>query len=297
MSPLKRILPILFALIVGALGIFLVHSYLNKEKAALEAQRQQMFADYQEPYSIIVARKPIAEGEILVGEALASAPVPKKFIVPTATGRAEDVIGLKTKAPFSPGEPILRDKLKNPLEDVEAEKKPVEDSKLSLVTPPGKRAVTLNSSEIDAIRQFVRPGDKVDVSWTIEVPGKSHETVNMFLFQAVQVLAVDQKIIGAAETESVDEKAAAKSKDSAATVTIALSPKEIGMLVYAREQGKIFASLRSSMETGEDVDVEPINRSTVMNAILSGGDPFAESSHREVKVCRGLNCSDISVNE
>jgi pilus assembly protein CpaB len=293
----KRVLPILFALIFGGLGLFLTSSYIQQQQQALEAERQKLYKDYQEPVNIIVARRPIAQDEVIVGDALGTRPIPKQFVPPTATARGEDIVGQQAKVPFSPGEPVLRDKI-GPVQKQaeESEEDKIVADKLSLVTPPGRRAMALASDEIKAVSGYVRPGDRVDVLWTFQAPQKEQGDITMALFQNVQVLSVGDEILGAASKKEAGQSKTAKLQMTSGTVTIALEPKEIGMLLYARNNGSIHLSLRSSIDGGEDAKIEPVDRAAIMKQ-LKREDLLTTQKPREVEVCRGLDCSNIKVQQ
>ena len=219
---IKRLLPLIFALGLGVIGLALARTYFGKQQAEIAAKEKKLQEEYKNPLQVVVANANIPAGTTITQNMLAPRPIPEKYIIPTATGRPEDVVGLVTQVPFSPGEPILRDKLQKPGED----KKPTE--KLSDITPPGKRAVAIDINETSGVSGMVKPGDKVDILWTFQATaqGQVPDIMTMTLLQDVAVLAVDGQMIG---SKAGDD--ALKTTSRGGSITLALSPQETAIVV------------------------------------------------------------------
>jgi len=272
---IKRLLPLVFALVMGLVAVGLVRHYLAQQRVTLERERARLLGDYQAPVQVVVAAKDLPEGTLLDPALLTTAAVPEKFVQPYASRSAGEVAGLLTVAAIAEGEQVLLNKVRRP----EAVPK---DAGLSSITPRGKRAVTIGVDAITGVGGFVRPGDAVDILWTIQLPGADRQqgdVVTLTLFQEVPVLAVG--------TETVRQRGQQVTKESPYTVTLALTPQETSFLLYAREQGRIQLSLRAQGEQGLAA-VAPANINTLMETMM--GVPAGASARgpKQVEVYKGL---------
>jgi len=136
---------------------------------------------------------------------------------------------------------------------VELKPKEIVDSTVfSVITPPGKRAVTINLDTLAAVGGLINPGDRVDIIAQLDIPdteGAKKNPVTSVLFQNIQVLAIGTnfKPIGNALTYQAQQKA------RALTITLAMSPEEAGLMTFAKTNGKLNLSLRSPEERGKQV--------------------------------------------
>lgn len=275
---LKRFLPILFSLAMGALAVVIMNQYLGQQRRLLEQERRRLSAAYQEPMEVLVASQDLPEGAELRAEHVKTAAIPKRFIGPYAARMAGDVAGLITIAPIAEGEQILLNKLRRK-DDVPR------DATLAGLTPQGKRAITIGVDAITGVGGFVRPGDSVDILWTLQVPVPDHpdgQLVTLTLFQDVPVLAVGGDMIGrASATESRDY-----------TVTLTMNPQQISFLLLARDTPgtRIQLSLRSKSDAGASVAVAPANLNSLLEASLGIKPPQPPPPKlvRQVEVFKGL---------
>lgn len=286
--PIKRLIPFIVAGVFGLATVFMLQAVLQSERKKIAADRQKLMEQYRliEPIDVIVARKDIAEGEAITAEHLDKKSIPKQFVQPYATSRGADLLGMVAKSPIATGEQILTNKLRRDSD------KPV-GATLSAVTPEGMRAVTIGTDALGGVGGFVRPGDKVDVLWTLQVPkpdSKEPELVTVSLFQAVDVLAVGPEMVGKAPSEQV--------VSSDFTVTISLTPQQASLLLYAREQGKIQLALRPTGDKDLHVAMSPTDMEAIMRAVMGDESvPPARKPERMVEVIKGMDRSMVSVTE
>lgn len=286
--PIKRLIPFIVAGVFGLATVFMLQTVLQSERKKIAADRQKLMEQYRliEPIDVIVARKDIAEGEAITAEHLDKKSIPKQFVQPYATSRGADLLGMVAKSPIATGEQLLTNKLRRDSD------KPV-GATLSAVTPEGMRAVTIGTDALGGVGGFVRPGDKVDVLWTLQVPkpdSKEPELVTVSLFQAVDVLAVGPEMVGKAPSEQV--------VSSDFTVTISLMPQQASLLLYAREQGKIQLALRPTGDKDLHVAMSPTDMEAIMRAVMGDESvPPARKPERMVEVIKGMDRSMVSVTE
>lgn len=288
---MRRLIPWIFAALMGLVAVSLNMQWLRQQKRVLDAERRKVAEVLKHPIDVVVAKKDIPEGATLQADQLDHRTVPELFVQPYATSRAEDVIGLLTAAPISEGEQILRSKLRRPTETTGV-------ATLSLLTPKGKRAVAIGVDALSGVGGFVRPGDLVDVLWTVQIPQAggargAGEVVTVTLFQGVPVLAVGHQMVGQ-EGEGGGEPA--EGSRGGSTITLALTPQEASLLLFAREQGKVQLSLRSRQDKDQVVMVQPGTMSVVMETVFGQAIP-APKVPRTIELYKGLERSLISADD
>lgn len=290
---LKRFLPFIFAGVLGSVAVIVMHRYLAQERSKLLKKEQELLGKYQAiaPMDVIVATRDIPEETRIAAEHLDRQSVPKQYVQPYASTRAVDILGMVTLAPVAKGEQILVNKLRPP------QVRPLSES-LAGVTPQGQRAVTIATDALTGVGGFLRPGDKVDVLWTFQVPkgqgSGEGELVTMTLYQGITILAVGPEMLGREGPPGEEQPASREGMN----ITLALTPEQTAVLVFAREQGSVQLSLRSVAEKDKPVDVPPANMATLVEALF-GREALEEppKPQRTVEVIRGLERKVESVIE
>ena len=277
---LRRRLPILFALVMGSLAVIFMQQYLAGQQRVLAQERARLLQNYKDPITVLVVAKDLPPGIVLEAGYFELADVPEKFVQPYAARTSRDVLGLVTAAPLAKGEQVLMNKLRRPDEAPTG-------STLAGLTPEGKRAVTIGVDAITGVGGFVRPGDEVDVLWTLQLPqagggSPGDQVVMLTLFQKVQVLAVGGQMAG---RPPVGE---AQQAPRDYTVTLALSPQDTAFLLFARAQGNIQLSLRPKRGESQEVLVPPTNINTLLEAKLGLKPAALPKPARRVEVYKGL---------
>ncbi|MCA9406418.1 MAG: Flp pilus assembly protein CpaB [Candidatus Omnitrophica bacterium] len=126
---------------------------------------------------------------------------------------------------------------------------------LSVLTPPGKRALTIMIDSLSAVGGLINPGDSVDIIAHLKVSegekdsedkGKSVTTV---LFQKIQVLAVNTNFVDIGTAKDYAERQTTRSLN----VTLAVTPEEAGLLTFAQTNGKLQMALRSPGEEQTEI--------------------------------------------
>jgi pilus assembly protein CpaB len=132
---------------------------------------------------------------------------------------------------------------------------------LPSLIPPGMRAVSVRVNDVVSVAGFVIPGTRVDVLLTGTPPG-GKEPVTTTVLENALVRAVGQRIEGT----SGDPQ-------TAAVITLLVSPEDAQKLTLATSEGRIQLSLRNL------VDSEPQNLESVRNtALYRGATPPPEST-------------------
>ena len=278
----RQLVALVFSLAFGLAGVVIARNWYTGQVRALERQKQELMANYQSPVPVLAAAMDLAPGTTITPSHVTTISVPQKFIQPYAARSPNEVVGLVAGAPIAEGEQLLTNKLRRP----DAAPTASADATLSMVTPKGARAVTIAVDSITGVGGFVRPGDKVDILWTLKLPDDQAATLT--LFQEVPVLAVGGEIAGRPR-RGAEGAPAAGSLSVQATVTLAMSPQDTSALLFAREQGRIQLSLRPKLETGQ-VLVPPANIQTLLAAQLGiePTEPPAPHVTHQVEIYKGL---------
>lgn len=235
--------PLLLALTLGLLAAVLSWSYVQR---ASRGARQVDLVPVVVAAVDIPVRTQVTPQMVTIKHVAADARHPKAF-----TG-AEQLEGKVTNLPISAGEQVLSTKFF-------ARK---EDSGLAFRVAPGKRAVSVNVSEVITSGGLIVPGDFVDViaifsgvtaGGDTAAPAQDSASITL---QNIEVLAIAQSIQGVpadsrgpAAVLGGGNKADAGKQDAIAqpnarTATLAVTPEEAQRLLLAEDKGKIRLALR-----------------------------------------------------
>ncbi|MDP2940604.1 MAG: Flp pilus assembly protein CpaB [Candidatus Omnitrophota bacterium] len=242
----NKIRVLIIAGVMALLAAVLMFLYLQQEKAKIESDKPVMPA--AEEVSILQATKDISRGQIVEKNAVVFKKIPVNFIQPGAISNLDAAVGKIALVDILSGEQITTTKLANPATSLTASSSA---STLSMMTPPGKRAITISIEPLMAVGGMVRPGDYVDVLANFPLPqevgGKQTvQLVTVTLFQNVLILAVGTQIRGPTSRGAKQDTTVSPEQN---TITVALSPQEAELISFAQEQGKLRLILRPPLDT------------------------------------------------
>lgn len=265
---------IVIAVGMALVTVLLVRNYIEQERRKL---MRELFVG-REPTPVLVAIEDIPEQTIVKPTAVEVQTKPADAIQPYALSGPEQVGRKVAVVPIYKGEQILDSKLKAP----------EEADTLSMKTPPGKRAVTIGIDQISGVGGFIHPGDFIDILgvFTLPTPDGKQAAVTVTLLQRVLVLATG------AQFSELEAKAAGVQE--ANSVTLALTPQETELVLFARKQGELQLSLRPKADSAVVADLPPMDLNALVGLIL--GPQFTqqpppakpEAPERKVEVYRGL---------
>ena len=192
--PIRTILTLVVAALLGLAAVFLTRAYLGRQQAA------EVKADVNAgTTTVVVASQPIGRGVALTPSVLKVAHFPREY-VPVGSFRTvqEATAGGVRRAlrPISANEPILPDRVTGA----------GGRANLSATMTPGMRAVTFRSNEVSGVAGFVLPGDRVDVLLTRTIAGAGggqETTVTQVIANNIKVLGVDQEVNESLEKPTV----------------------------------------------------------------------------------------------
>lgn len=181
-----------------------------------------------EPVKIYAAAKVIPAWTRIETEMLTVIEMPKRYITVSHTSESEKLLGRLTMVPFSQGEPVLLNKVSEGGDE------------LNTVIPAGLRAVSVGVDEESGVGYMVSAGDYVDVLLNFQGEENSKKTMTTAtILQAVKVIAAGQR------------GSSLKSRQYA-TITLAVTPSEAEIIMFAKEKGRINFSLRALGDRGKE---------------------------------------------
>ena len=226
--PAKRIIVILgIAVLCGLLASYAIVRYVREKERQASAGRIEL-------QPVVVAQNDIPIGTRIDASLVARQDWPKTGVPQGAVSEPEALLGRIAKGGIARGEPILEQRLLP--KDLAGS-----PGIMSVIVPPGKRAMAVGVNEVIGVSGFILPKDRVDVIATRSDP-KSSETI----LQNIEVLAVGKRL----EQEG-------KQNIEVPTVTLAVTPEEAERLAFALNEGKIHIALRSILEAQSGDSVRP----------------------------------------
>jgi len=278
---LRSRLPFIVALLFAGFAVMMTGAYIRSR----EAQIRRELMRGREPVQVLVATQDIADSTRIDESMLALVNRPADSIQPHAIANPGDAIGKIAVVPIYQNEQILDSKLE----------RPQQISSLSAKTPAGKRAITLAVDAISGVGGFIHPGDFVDILGMFQLPTPDGKQVpiTITLMQRVQVLAAGRSAVSQRGMEAAPSE----------SITLALTPEETELLLFAREQGRLQFSLRPKTDSAVLAEVQPMTVDRLIAKILGPGamqpapPPEPEPTERKVEVYRGLIREVVTVPE
>jgi pilus assembly protein CpaB len=209
---------LLLALVCGLLAAITGYAFITLKEAALMKS--------MEPVKVLVAAKYITPKTQINEDMVREAQIPAKFVTSAHVKDFKKLKGRMTMVPFIEGEPILLNKVSE------------KAGELSAAVPTGLRAVAVSVDEESSVGYMIKPGDNVDAFLTYaQGEGKLVHNVTAIFLQSAQVVAVGTEFAGSDAAKKYN------------TITLAITPEEAELLVFAGSRGRISFALRPMGET------------------------------------------------
>lgn len=206
---------LLLAVILGLATSIMVFFHLTRKAESLVDKKA---------VDVVVALVEISPRQVISKEMVEVKKMPAQFAHPLAFSSTEKLIGKVAKERIMTGEAVLKDRVLQGREGVNS-------SRLSVMIPQGKRAVTVAVNQVSGVAGMLQPGDFVDILGTFD-ENTAGENITALFLQNIEILAVAQ------ETE---EK---KKTQENTTVTLLVTPWEAEQLALAEEKGVLRLALR-----------------------------------------------------
>lgn len=200
------------------------------------SQQQQKVQELSVTRAVVVASKNIPAGTKLTEEFLTIKQLPAKTVPKDYPESIDSLKNRIAKTTILPEEIITESRLVGQ----------GAAGGLTLIIPPGHRAITIKVDEVFGVGGFINPGDHVDI---VAIIKKSDEqNFSRTILQNILVLAAGDKILDPNVVSDPAPKVVSQ-------VTVALSPEDSEKLALAHEMGTLHLVLRPH---GEKVLVSSI---------------------------------------
>lgn len=212
--------------------------------------------------TVVVAKVPIRQRTTITADMLELKSVSTSNVVAGAFTNVNDAVGKVTKFPIEQNQQVVSSAAVDT-------SNPTGAAALADVVPTGMRAVSIQASQVLTAGGLLLPGDYVDVVWECcsggiqwQANGKTQSTSAIVftrsVVQNVQVAAVAQSIVpsgpvgvstpGATSDNPVAADTPAQ-EPNASTITLLVTPEQVGILMMAESTGKLRATLRNPGDT------------------------------------------------
>jgi pilus assembly protein CpaB len=261
------------SLLLAALAVAMIWSYIESRETELQS-------DYGNQTPVVVAKEDIKELEIIDDRKIQLVNIPSKFQMPGHFKRVEDLYNTIASVPIKKGEQITVPRVTYP----------GSQSGLSRQISVGKRALSIQVTEGQAVSRLLKPGDRIDVLALVDyASGKKEKLKVKTVLQDVLILSTGLYITNSVPIVNIkDEKETRQMKlnnyTNFNTVTLELTPFEVQKMVFLISAGNgIYLSLRNN----DDKSIERISATRLYD--LLGEDAaeakihFAEQMARESK--------------
>lgn len=249
------------SLVIAGIAMFMVYSFL-------EGREAQFVEEYGNPSPVVVAKVDIKELELIDDRKLKIENIPKKFQMPGHFKKIEELYNTIAAVPVKAGEQITRPRITYP----------GAQSGLSRQIAVGKRALSVQVQESQAVSKLIKPGDRVDVLATIDYAGGKKERIKVkTVLQDVLVLSTGLYVTNSVpivnlQTSETDSREMKLNKYvNFNTVTLELTPFEVQKMIFlVSSGGSIYLTLRNN----DDKAIERISGTRLFDVL---GEDAAEA--------------------
>ncbi len=276
------------------MAVLAIAAGLSAVVGVRQLARLNLPAQATEKVMVVISKANVSRGVRLSASDLTVQAWPVELVPTGAATDIKQVEGRVTLAAQFPGQPIFDSQL--------APKDA--PSGLAALVPEGMRAFTIRMPTVQSgVAGFVLPGNKVDVLLTVNSAAElGGGAVTVTLVQAVEILAVDQKLD--APTKNKVDTADFQS------VTLLVTPNQASKLSLAGNKGTLQLALRN----GEDHDAKgsgPITMADLQDLTIAkllgpleparvtpaaAAAPVPQQQVMRVRTLRGSNDSYITVS-
>lgn len=248
------------SLLLAGIAVAMIWSYISSRETELQSE-------YGNQTPVVIAKEDIKELEIIDDRKVQLINVPKTFQMPGSYTRVEDLYNTIAAVPIKKGEQITAPRVTYP----------GAQSGLSRQISIGKRALSIQVTEGQAVSRLLKPGDRVDILALVDyASGKKERLKVKTVLQDVLVLSTGLYVTNSipivnlkSDTDSRQIKL--NSYTNYNTVTLELSPFEVQKMVFLISAGNgIYLSLRNN----DDKEIERINATRLYDVL---GEDAAEA--------------------
>lgn len=261
------------SLVIAGIAIFMVHSFIESREA-------QFTENYGNKVPVVIAKMDIKELEVIDDRKVQITNVPKKYLMPGAFQKIEELYNTIASTPIQKGEQITKPRITYP----------GSKSGLSRQVSVGKRAFSVQVSEEQAVSRLIKPGDRVDVLTMIDYAGGRKEIMKVkTVLQDVYVLATGKRVtreipLAKLKVDKEIRKLDLNTYINFNAITLELSPYEVQKLIFLVKAGSgIYLSLRNN----DDKAIERISATQLYDVLgedaVNAKAYFQEKKDRQEK--------------
>ena len=247
------------AVVFAALAAILVFVALQKSDGGSSSAATQ---------DVVVATQDIDVNTKVTADMIRVKALPRSDVVTGAYATTAGIIGLPARYPIQAGEQITSTKLGVKAID--------EEKDLSLVLPAGKRAFSIQASEVTAVGGLLLPGNNIDLIAVFGDPRSDAPRRAVTVLQNVTILAVAQEAQQPVPAASSDQTASGtptsqglqgerpsnvKRQPGARSVTLAVTPEQAQLLAALQTQDRV--DLWLSLRPADDTASAPVGETNL----------------------------------
>jgi pilus assembly protein CpaB len=246
---------LLLALVAGLVAAILIYAALSRSSESTGGGTATSMT------SAVVAKQDIPARTKITTSMVEVRQVPADTSSELAYADLSQVVGQVTRYPIATNEQVLSTKV------VSLQSVAKTGDSLSYVIPEGRRAISIQVSEVVSSGGLVLPGDYVDVIGVFDVifgVGDQETTADKYfsriILQNIEVLAVAQTVVDTASEATAASATATSGAEAtgeqrvrntdaapvpkASTVTLSATPQEAQLLFLAEENGVLRLAVR-----------------------------------------------------
>lgn len=209
------------AIICGLVASLLSYQYIQSIKTRYQPDNL---------VEIVKAGQDIKKDSIITAEQITVEKIPDNYVHPDAIKDKKLVVGKTAISDVFAGEQVLKQDLL-----LSSSK----TGRLAYSIPVSKRGVSIPIDSISGVSGYIKPGDRVDIIGTIEIPaGEKPVAFSVYTLQDIEVLAMPNNQTNDGKKAAIDAK----------SVVLAVAPEEVQRLVLASEKGNLRLLLRSPVD-------------------------------------------------
>lgn len=264
-------------LALAGAAVYVAQGFINKNQAAAQ-QEAQIRAKTGGLVEIFVVNKAKEYGDVLKPGDVQPIYWPKNALPEGVFFKKEELFAEGSKdvryvqRQMEKFEPILAIKVTNPGEQVG----------LNGSIAQGERAFAIDVRAAD----FLQPGDRVDIYWTGSVNGVEGELTRLIENQ-LKIIALDHNAKSKQTNGEIQNR----------TVTVAVSPEQVGRLVQAQASGNLVMALVGHGDTTKtaQVDVNTAGMLGIVAAPVQAKVELVEEKTCSIKTRKGAEVVETPI--
>lgn len=244
---MRQKLLLLAAVFFGVLAFMFTYQQINLEKKRIQGEATEV--------AVLQATKDMPDGEKLTEECLRPIKV-KRFSATLGSSREVPaemrnmILDRQLQFPITAGQIIQWSDLKSAVSSGRGG--------LTSLIQTGYRAISIPVDSTASVTGLVQPNNYVDLVGTFKFPDmkgdSAYDTITLTILQRVRIIATGTDM--GIQTHAGQRQGGSKSFNS---VTLELSPKEVEMIVFASQKGRIQLSLRNYEESQIEKNLQSVN--------------------------------------